>query len=247
MLIASRNGFAVKFPITAKNYVQSGLVAMWDGIENIGWKKHDSNTTTWKNLAGDDTYDITLTNKAKFVADAMEVAATGGRIAYGSTALPRNDNLYHYEIVVSYDGVFSGNLMVFTGGGMFTASGASRLCSPVVFYVSSQYKRKGFVFGSPATLYRLDTDYTWTGKHQASGTHDFMSYDGQPLSEVIFSDTFISMESNNTIMFSFANSNRTYDMPIGFRIHALRIYSSRLSESDRLSNYAVDKTRFNLP
>lgn len=37
---------------TAKDYVQDGLVAMWDGIENAGWGVHDKNTTTWKDLIG---------------------------------------------------------------------------------------------------------------------------------------------------------------------------------------------------
>ena len=38
---------------TAKDYIQDGLVAMWDGIENAGWGVHDANATTWKDLIGD--------------------------------------------------------------------------------------------------------------------------------------------------------------------------------------------------
>ena len=34
------------------DYVQDGLVAMWDGIENAGKGRHDPNATAWKNLAG---------------------------------------------------------------------------------------------------------------------------------------------------------------------------------------------------
>ena len=37
---------------TASDYVQDGLVAMWDGIENAGWGVHDPNATTWKDLTG---------------------------------------------------------------------------------------------------------------------------------------------------------------------------------------------------
>ena len=36
---------------TAKDYVQSGLVAMWDGIENVGWGVHDASATTWVDLS----------------------------------------------------------------------------------------------------------------------------------------------------------------------------------------------------
>lgn len=37
---------------TAADYVQDGLIAMWDGIENAGWGIHDQNATFWKDLIG---------------------------------------------------------------------------------------------------------------------------------------------------------------------------------------------------
>ena len=45
---------------TARDYVQDGLVAMWDGIENAGYGIHDTNATTWKNLIGDMAWDMTV-------------------------------------------------------------------------------------------------------------------------------------------------------------------------------------------
>ncbi len=39
-------------PVTARSYVQDGLVAMWDGIENAGWGLHDNNATNWVDLVG---------------------------------------------------------------------------------------------------------------------------------------------------------------------------------------------------
>lgn len=49
---------------TAKDYVQDGLVAMWDGIENVGWGVHDNNATTWKDLIGN--LDATAINSPVF-------------------------------------------------------------------------------------------------------------------------------------------------------------------------------------
>ena len=43
---------------TAKSYVQDGLVAMWDGVENAGWGTHSNSTTTWVDLTGNG-YDAT--------------------------------------------------------------------------------------------------------------------------------------------------------------------------------------------
>ena len=33
---------------TAKDYIQDGLVAIWDGIENVGYGLHDDDATIWK-------------------------------------------------------------------------------------------------------------------------------------------------------------------------------------------------------
>ena len=33
---------------TARDYVQDGLIAIWDGIENAEWGVHDQNATVWK-------------------------------------------------------------------------------------------------------------------------------------------------------------------------------------------------------
>lgn len=49
---------------TAKDYVQDGLVAMWDGIENAGWGVHDANATVWKDLIGN--LDATAINSPVF-------------------------------------------------------------------------------------------------------------------------------------------------------------------------------------
>ena len=52
MSIASRQNLWKSTSITAKNYVKSGLIALWDGIENAGWGVHNASATTWKDLVG---------------------------------------------------------------------------------------------------------------------------------------------------------------------------------------------------
>lgn len=41
---------------TAADYVQNGLIAHWDGLENIGYGEHSNNTSTWVDLAAN--YDL---------------------------------------------------------------------------------------------------------------------------------------------------------------------------------------------
>ena len=53
-MIAARNALLMggSSTPTARDYVQDGLVAMWDGIENAGWNQHDASATTWTDLVG---------------------------------------------------------------------------------------------------------------------------------------------------------------------------------------------------
>lgn len=59
MLIAARNAILAGGGLSAKSYVQDGLIAMWDGIENAGWGVHDANATEWVDLSGNG-YNITI-------------------------------------------------------------------------------------------------------------------------------------------------------------------------------------------
>lgn len=51
--IAARNIEFVneeKASYTARDYVQDGLIAMWDGIENVSYGEHDDEATAWIDL-----------------------------------------------------------------------------------------------------------------------------------------------------------------------------------------------------
>ena len=56
--------FGDQMPSSA-DYVQDGLVAQWDGLDNVDTGTHDPTATVWKNLAtSGSVYDLTLTNNA---------------------------------------------------------------------------------------------------------------------------------------------------------------------------------------
>ena len=54
---------------TARDYVQDGLVAMWDGIENAGWGTHDDAATVWKDLTGNGN-DATIVKSESYLRSA---------------------------------------------------------------------------------------------------------------------------------------------------------------------------------
>lgn len=54
-LVAARNtinGSPAEEGLSARDYIQDGLIAMWDCKENIGYGKHDDNAQVWVDLTG---------------------------------------------------------------------------------------------------------------------------------------------------------------------------------------------------
>lgn len=52
MLIGARNGMLVKGAISAKSYIQDGLVGLWCSTETSGWGQFDPNATSLVDLKG---------------------------------------------------------------------------------------------------------------------------------------------------------------------------------------------------
>ena len=92
-MIAARssiNAPATKTEYTAKDYIQDGLVAMWDGIENAGPGKHDDKATVWVDISGNG-YDLTSLLSGGWVDGNARLAS---KSASGTAStIPLNDIL----------------------------------------------------------------------------------------------------------------------------------------------------------
>lgn len=67
--------------VSAKSYVQRGLIGMWDAVENIGFGQHSGNTLLWKNLGSlGSAYDATRIDQAQAWTE------NGAVFRFGSTA-----------------------------------------------------------------------------------------------------------------------------------------------------------------
>ena len=78
MLVAERNGMMVASKLTAKSYVQDGLIAMWDGIENVGWGRHEDSPAIWKNLVQNSVFpDFSVAAGKTFNKDSLVVSGIG--------------------------------------------------------------------------------------------------------------------------------------------------------------------------
>ena len=65
--------------VAASSYVQGGLVACWDGIENAGAGTHDAGATVWKDIVGG--YEFALTG---VTVDADRMTFAGNATSYGT-------------------------------------------------------------------------------------------------------------------------------------------------------------------
>ena len=93
---------------TSASYVQRGLIAQWDGIDNVGTGVHDPNATVWKDLKGN--LDMTLTSKGRWMprGNALFVAGMG---AQGASAAPA-----YKTIEVVYRMAQNGGRLLFVSG-----------------------------------------------------------------------------------------------------------------------------------
>ena len=57
-------------------YIQDGLIAMWDGIENAGLGIHNPNSTVWADLVSG-SYDASLSEHGRFGKNYFECLGTG--------------------------------------------------------------------------------------------------------------------------------------------------------------------------
>jgi hypothetical protein len=248
-LINFRNALTTgKRKPTAKDYVQSGLVAMWDGIENAGWGVHDASATTWKDLSGNG-YDMDYETDVVIGADGV-TSATASPFASAATTL---DFLYKtMEIVLTIQtsstsgqesllfarkGTNTGCAMLVYGGSHAGASGSNNLIiSPMV--------------NKKAAL--LSTNWqSCLGKRIAVAmTSDVLSLTNMTKSFINGVETTPipaignGYSANSARIGGQTSTSRTFT---GGIIHAVRLYANEMTTSDLLANYAIDKARFGLP
>lgn len=69
--------------VTARSYVQKGLVACYDGIDNAGTGAHDPAAATWADLSGNG-FDGTLASNLGWAADGWTNAVDGSGVQVGT-------------------------------------------------------------------------------------------------------------------------------------------------------------------
>ena len=236
MLIGMRNAMMAGGGLSAKSYVQDGLVAMWDGIENAGWGVHDPNATVWKDLVGD--CDLTINHGSwdakSFVCDtgstcgaysanAMSpvVAEMVFRVNSSSdTATYKECHVIDLNSVKMLNVILNDTTSLGVGYSFFTAT------SP------RQYVVAGRSFA--ATPVSISVNYT-------SSTYRLNS-----VAQTVGTQSATVSVAGRVEINGRSNVAANPKCWTG-NFNTLRLYSRALTAAEIAANYAVDKARFNLP
>ena len=235
---------------TARDYVQYGLVAMWDGIENAGWGVHDPNATAWKNLVGTEdmvfkqSFEYDIYNDSVLFRDdnrsghrassQMSITMTNDMTIEGMMLVPNVKPTWDVRMCVG--------LLHNPKTGVFPfARGVTHI--PSLKYSASYNDDSDRFFGSPkqgetvssAIVFRR-ADKSFDGYYNGEFVSTIGSQDDNWLGDnIILTPVFIYKQISDTIIGS------------DIRIHYMRIYSRSLTADEIAHNYAIDKARFNLP
>lgn len=231
--------------ITARSYVQHGLVAMWDGIENAGWGVHDASATSWLDLIGNKQMPTTLSSLSWYSNALVRTGVDG--LTY-DTGLDFSDALSErtFEFVISYDADYtdtSSNFFVARFNDLGTwLSFWNRTKFGISLYAGGETNETPFeqpsfkgsvsLVGS-STPYAINPTQRHYAYYYANGTY--------------FRDgAFGGGSSSSAIMELFAAA-RNWPSSNTIKMHAIRIYSRALTAAEIARNCRIDKLRFNLP
>ena len=210
---------------TARDYVQDGLIAMWDGIENAGWGVHDQNATVWKDLIGD--IDIQILNGGRFTDNSLERDPAGNEIAY----TPGN-----VSDIVTLEGVFfsadvNGTHSIFS------------LANSQGVYERYFFQRDDYMW---FCRYSKRCKFITGKANSISCVFD----GGTSVKDVMVNGVSVSLDKGNDWWYPLSVSVGYYNgygasLLDGY-VNCIRGYSMELPKARRIKNYLIDKARFNL-
>ena len=247
-VIGSRDG--INRPagsLTAKDYVQDGLVAMWDGIENAGWGIKDISSTKWVNLCSPTKNTFTVQNgKSSFTGKSFEVEKTyGERIGAGYFRDVDWSNGGTLEVCSKIDAVENDNGTIFSvavGGTDNLTFGYNnpwnwKYCVYVGPIGSYPFRDENFIGAGVAKTFSNSSRITVSDG--TSTTANSMYRNG----ELVATGTTAFQYSSaypTAICANYAGSLQ--QIKAGF--YNIRVYSRALTAAEIAANYAVDCARF---
>lgn len=226
---------------TCEDYIQDGLLCMWDGIENAGLGLHDNNALTWVDLTGNG-FDLTVDPTCgEWEANCIVPYSNCGCPAYKRNAQTEFSTLKRYPVRIE----------VVTRGPMTAGSGTFRMIVSLT-YCNSAYQQIGSVYnyigkrgrGYPVSVTQQPQSFSMSySLGYANGIYCGESYINMGVGSWgrNYNDIGIAgvVPSDNS-----TDRTRGYQYP--YRIFTIRVYDRELTEEEIIWNWMIDRARFGL-
>ena len=219
--------------LSAKSYVQDGLVTMWDGIENAGWGQHDPNATVWKDLVGD--VDFNLTSAGTFSSNHLYCSGS----AVAATATPQFNPSFAESVIYCED-TFS-NMTSEEIAIRFSGQGG-RVQKEIGF--CPRYN-SGIIIGRVSPVVYNFADINKTNQYSINYANNSLIVNGSYVESK--TDYTGTMPGYNHAVMGIGANDQSNQYRFRGGVYCVRLYSRALTADEIAANYAVDVARFNLP
>lgn len=200
--------------LKACSYIQKGLLAIWDGIENAGPGLHDSKAASWRNLGpGGTRWDLLPASRTySWNADSLYIASGQMTNAVVSSATKQ------LETVASL-----------SGNGIYFATCINSASKWMFGSLNGVYWVK--------TKYKAYTDCKTKASHSWDVAAECLYRNGAEAPAGSISATNLDPVLGTTFVGNYYQNCKP-------NIYSVRIYTNTLSAAERLVNYGVDRVRF---
>ena len=233
----------VVFGLGTGDYVQRGLVAHWDAVDNVGTGTHDPVTTVWKDLSGHGLDWQLREGNYEWSERGFEMLGKGVA-ADGLTKTNLFNRLTTVEFVYAAKADKDGFIFS-TGIGAGDGVGAShaaliwlKLANGIgVYNPEAKADRRGF-YASVGETNACSVVYVRTG-YKPSGVESIL-LNGQPHESDPMADYWGPGETAPALGDRIHKSN---SVPVTGTLLALRIYDRPLTVEESALNHALDRIR----
>ena len=210
-------------PPTEKDYIQDGLVAMWDGINNTG-HGHDPEATVWKDLVG----NCDLSRRGTPLVKQLCIGFDGSCCFYGTS---------QFGTICTIESVVDAKTQIGTA-------------DPELVRLNGTRQYKEYVNSGGLTLGISNVGRMHNDKKVNTGPHSFSwVFETSPQLAYLDGSYWQSWAKDypqtGTGVVIGAGSSELYRPGVG-DVYNVRLYSRALSPAEIAHNYFIDKIRFGL-
>ena len=226
---------------TTADYVQTGLIAMWDGYENDGAGGYAKTLTEWKDTSG--TYSFVFNVNSGIFVDDGALVFPGTQEGYAKLSAADTDATFEaaktgtVEIVILSDPTTPQNVALQSSSqsgiafGALTRGSVDANASIVTF--SGSVNQPLWSYNWSAGIATYSTTYSSSGPQS-------MLVNAEPLTKS--GDNYFGTPKDETFLGHRANLSN--GQAFKGRIYAIRLYSAPLTPEQIAANHAVDVERF---